>query len=452
MKKKILSALLCLTVTAGMLAGCGNSTAAESGETPVTEAPETAEDAATEDAADGEKATLKMMVFPSTENYEAINEKFLEANPDIAEKADIEVILGGSGDGDVAQKLRLALTSGEDIPDIVRINYTQLPEFAEAGTLMDLTDYVSAYEDDMIDAAKSIMQYKGTYYALPREVKPKVWFYRADIFEECGINIADIKTLDDYIAAGGTIREKYPEACMENYNVPSKNYDFMMMLGATDGRFCDEEGNYTIASDEGVKLTFERMKKLYDSDVNSSVAEWSADWAPAFADGELVSQLIGGWFKTDFKNFALEGMEGKWAMAPWPEEIREGTDAGGAIWIIPKEAENAELAAEIMTKMCFDEDAAKIIYDITGVIPALKSASEDDYYNGDSYYASKLGEINGEAMQYASVYSYNPASSQEVTIVLQYLDEYLQGNMTVEEALQTAQDDLINQIGNPYNQ
>lgn len=430
MKRKAISALLCTAMTFGMLAGCVSTVSAE----------------------EGEKAQLTMMVFPSTENYEEINQKFMEANPDIAEKAEIEVVLGGSGDGDVAEKLRLALTSGEDIPDIVRINYTQLPEFAEAGVLMNLGDYVADYEDDIIDAAKSIMQYNGEYYALPREVKPKVWFYRQDIFEECGIDVTEVKTIDDYIAAGEKIREKYPDACMENYNVPSKNYDLMMMLSATDGRFCDEEGNYNIASDEDVKLTFERIKKIYDSDVNSTVAEWSADWAPAFESGELVSQLIGGWFKTDFKNFGLEGQEGKWAMAPWPEEIREGTDAGGAIWVIPEGAENAELAAEIMTKMCFDEEAGKIIYDVTGVIPALKSVADDEYYNQEGYYACGLGQVNAEAMQYAKVYPYNPASSQEVTIVLQYLDEYLQGTMTVEEALEAAQEDLINQIGNPYEQ
>lgn len=429
MKKKAVAMLMSTVIAAGMM---GNATMVM--------------------AKESDKANLTMMVFPSTENYENINKAFMEVNPEFAEKADIEVVLGGSGDGDVAEKLRLALTSGEDIPDIVRINYTQLPEFAEAGVLMDLGEYVADYEDDIIDAAKSIMKYKDTYYALPREVKPKVWFYRADIFEECGIKVEEVKTIDDYIAAGMKIREKYPEACMENYTVPSKNYDLMMMLGATDGRFCDDEGNYIIAENEGVKLTFERIKKIYDSEVNSTVAEWSADWAPAFESGELVSQLIGGWFKTDFKNFGLEGQEGKWAMAPWPEEIRQGTDAGGAIWVIPKDAENAELAAEIMTKMCFDEEAGKIIYDETGVIPALKSVAEDEYYNEQNgYYACSLGEVNSNAMQYADVYPYNPASSQEITIVLQYLDEYLQGNMTVEEALQGAQADLENQIGNPYN-
>ncbi|MFR2853416.1 extracellular solute-binding protein, partial [Hungatella sp.] len=307
------------------------------------------------------------------------------------------------------------------------------------------------YEDKIIDAAKSIMKYDGTYYALPREVKPKVWFYRADIFEECGIDVRQVKTIDEFIAAGETIREKYPNACMENYNVPTTSYDFMMMLSGTGAGFCDENGNYNLASNEDVKLTFERMKKLKDSGVMSSAAEWSADWTPAFDNGEIVSQLIGGWFKTDFKNFNLESQKGKWAMAPWPEEIREGSDAGGAIWVIPAAARNKELAAEVMTKMCFDENAAKIIFDVTGVLPALKSAADDAYYNGgNEYYACSLGEVNSEAMEYLKIFPYNPASSQEQKIILQYLDEYLQDNMTLDEALKAAQDDMINQIGNPF--
>ena len=450
MKRRRITALALSAMMVGtMLAGCGTkSEAPAGGESAVqTEAGEKKE--TTGGAASGEKTTLSMMVFPSTENYETINAKFLEQNPDLAEKVDFEVQLGGSGD--VADKLRLALTSGENVPDIVRLNYTQLPEFAKAGVLYPLDDYIAEYEDRIIDAAKSIMKYDDTYYALPREVKPKVWFYRADIFEECGVDVREVKTIDEFIAAGEKIREKYPNACMENYNVPTQGYDFMMMLSGTGAGFCDENGNYNLASNEDVKLTFERMKKLYDSDVMSSAAEWSADWTPAFDNGEIVSQLIGGWFKTDFKNFNLESQKGKWAMAPWPEEIREGSDAGGAIWVIPAAARNKELAAEIMTKMCFDEEAARIIFDVTGVLPALKSAAEDEYYNGDNeYYACSLGKVNSEAMEYLKIFPYNPASSQEQKIVLQYLDEYLQENMTLDEALKAAQDDMINQIGNPF--
>ncbi len=400
---------------------------------------------------DGESVTLRMMVFPTTANYENINKEFLAANPDIDRKLDVVVELGGSGDGDVAQKLRLALASGQNIPDLIRLNYTQLPEFAEAGVLEPLGKYIAPYESDIIPAAKSVMQYKGEYYAFPREIKPKVWFYRADIFEEVGIDPYQVKTIDDFIAAGLKIQERYPNAHMENFNSPVQSYDLMMMLSGTKGRFADEKGVYNLISNSDVKLAFERIKKIHESPVNSSVMEWSADWKTAFNSGELVSQLIGGWFKTDFMNFGLEEQKGKWAIAPWPEEIRRGSDAGGAIWVIPKNSRNKELAAEYMAKLSFDAQAARIVYDETGIIPALQSALKDPYFNAPHpYYASSLGPVNFETLGYLDVYPFTPASSQEITIALQYLSDYVSGKITVEQALEYAQRDMLNQIGNPY--
>jgi ABC-type glycerol-3-phosphate transport system substrate-binding protein len=400
---------------------------------------------------EGDPCTLKMMVFPTTANYEHINAAFLAENPEIDRKVDIEVELGGSGDKDVSQKLRLALASGKDVPDLIRLNYTNLPEFASAGVLYPIEKYVEPYEDDIIAAAKNVMKYNGVYYAFPREIKPKVWYYRKDIFDACGVDPFKVKTIDEFIAAGEKIQEKYPNAKLENYNSPMVFYDLMMYLSGTDGSFCDAQGNYDLASDPDVKLTFERLKKLHDSSINSSVIEWSADWKPAFNNGELVSQLIGGWFKTDFYNFGLTGQSGKWAIAPWPEEIRYGSDAGGGIWVIPEASKHKEQAAAYIAKLCFDPNAAEIIYKETGIIPALESAKTAEVYNTPhSFYACSLGPVNFETIGYLKVYPYTPASVQEQTIVVQYLNKFIDGTMTVDEALQAAETDLKNQIGNPY--
>ena len=155
---------------------------------------------------------------------------------------------------------------------------SQFPEFADAGVLYDLADAVAPYEGDIIDAAKSLMTWDGVYYAVPHEVKPKVWLYRTDIFADCGVDPAQVKTLDDFLAAAKTVNDKYPDSYIENYGTPLNNYDLTMMLCATGGTFCDEEGNYHCASDEGVRKAFENLKKLHDSDALSEIQEWSADW------------------------------------------------------------------------------------------------------------------------------------------------------------------------------
>lgn len=434
-RRNLMAVLTAAAMVSGMLAGCGSQ-----GD-DVSVPPEGTK---TEKE---EKTVLREMVWGNIGDYTPSNDAFLEECPDIAEKVEITVELGGGGDADVAEKFRLMLASGEELPDLIRLNYTQFAEFADAGVLYDLTEAVEPYEADIMDSAKELMKYDGTYYAVIQEIKPKVWFYRSDIFEECGIDVSQVKTLDDFIEAGNTIREKYPDSFIENYGTPLNNYDMTMMLCATDGTFCDEEGNYQCASDEGVRAAFENLKKLKDSGAFSDLVEWSADWQAAFSGDTLISQLTGGWMKDHLMNWTPEN-SGKWAVAPWPEEIAKGSESGGGIWVIPKDAPHAELAAEVIARFAYDPQVRKDVYDLTGKIPPLVSASEDEYYLSSEYFGDMSGYF--EALEQFSVYPYNPSSSQEITIVGGYLTQYLDGAMDLDKALEAADSDLQNQIGNPY--
>lgn len=453
MKKRTLALMMASIMAAGALAGCAStSTPPPVATAAATEAAEATTEAKTDDAAtsdlySGEPITMRMMIWGNADDYTPSNEALLKQFPEMDAKVDFSIELGGSGDADVAEKFRLMLASGEELPDLIRLNYTQFPEFADAGVLYDLSDAIAPYVDDIIPAAQQLMTWNGGTYAVPHEVKPKVWFYRSDMFGEAGINPDEVKTVDDFIAAAEKFHEKFPDSYIENYATPLNNYDLTMMLCATGGSFCDEEGNYHCATDEGVRKAFENLKKLHDSDAFAPVVEWDADWQADFANDTLASQLIGGWMKDHLINWTPENA-GKWAMATWPEEIRTGSESGGGIWVIPKDAPHAELAADVIAKFAFDPDVRKAVYDLTGKIPPLVSASEDPYYLTSSYFGDTSAYF--KAMETFSVYPYNPASSQEITIVAQYLTDYLNGTMDLDSALEAADADLVNQIGNPY--
>ena len=107
MKKKMLSVLLCMVITAGMLAGCGSSTSDTAGSSAQTEASqEAAESTAQTEAVsesgtqteasaetaetDGEKIVVTIGDFPNKEAdpalwevYQGYVEKFKEIRPDV---------------------------------------------------------------------------------------------------------------------------------------------------------------------------------------------------------------------------------------------------------------------------------------------------------------------------------------------------------------------------------
>ena len=398
---------------------------------------------------EGEKVTMEMAVWNSVETYEQINAALIERFPEIGEKVDIEVVIEGDGDAGVAQKMRLLLGAGEELPDMVRLNYAQYAEFQSAGLLYDMSAAVEPYKDDIIPAVLEMMTGEdGGIYCLPQEAKPKIWYYRTDVFEAAGVDPTQVRTAEEFIEAGRKVYEA-TGTYIENYATPLNAYDLMMILSGTDASFTDENGDFVVASSEEVRNAFEILKQYHDSGAFADIVEWSADWQAAFTDGTLSSQLTASWMKQHLLNWAPD-QAGKWACALWPEELQGGSDAGMGIWVVFKDAPHAELAADILAKYSFDLEFRHDVYAINAIIPPLESAKTDDVYASSDYFDESLRDVYFQALEQLSAYPYEPTFSAEQTIILNYLNEYLNDNISLDDALAQAEADMINQIGNAY--
>ena len=143
------------------------------------------------------------------------------------------------------------------------------------------------------------MRYEDATVAFPFELKPRVWFYRSDIFEEAGIDADEIKTTDDFIAAGRKLQEKFPGKYICNVGSSAPGYLFYMALSGNGARFTDEDGNYMISQDEGTRKVLEDYRKIVESGVSMDVSDFTTDWEAALADGSLVSSLSASWLAQD---------------------------------------------------------------------------------------------------------------------------------------------------------
>ena len=133
-----------------MMTGCGSKTS----EPPVSAAADTAAEAKAEaepEPSGGEKVKLVGMTWGSTATIENYTKEFFGQNPEMAAKYEVEWVVGGKGDDDVTERIRLALSSGEYVADFVQLNYTQVPEFAREGVLTDVNDVLKKYEADIAD-------------------------------------------------------------------------------------------------------------------------------------------------------------------------------------------------------------------------------------------------------------------------------------------------------------
>ncbi len=396
------------------------------------------------------KKTLTLLTWGNTENETRTTKAVLEAYPELGSRMDISVVLGGAGDANVAAKFRLALAANDEIPDIIMLNFTQVPEFAEAGVIEDLTDITKPYIADIIPGVLNIMNYKGRTVAFPYDAKSKIWFYRKDMFDAAGIDPAKVKTVDDFIAAGKKLQAKFPNTYIWNMSNSTRGYDMGSMFTAFDSSLCDSKGVYNVATNPGVRKAFETMKKLKDSGVVSPIQDFTPDWEAALSKGALASELISGWFKVFIPRYAPDQVN-KWSTALWPEAFRQGSPQGGAVFVVPVKAANKALAKEFLTKMRLEKAGSLAVYNALTITPVLQSCATDPAFLGPTpFFSTSLLPVEFESYKSFKVFPYNPASSEEMKIMAQYLDGYLNGTYILVKALNAAQNDLVSTIGNPF--
>ena len=164
------------------LMGAGTATAFLAACAPAS-APQAGESAGAQ-----EPVTLTWWRWGSTNQSEAHDAALRSVYPELNETSTMDILVAGDGDFGVAEALRLTLASGQDIPNMVRLNRTQVAEFAMADELAQLDDAFAPYTDDLYAGALALVQVDGHYVAFPRELKSKMFFYRQDLMDEMGLS------------------------------------------------------------------------------------------------------------------------------------------------------------------------------------------------------------------------------------------------------------------------
>ena len=408
--------------------------------------------------ADGEKIHLTWMVWGQTATAEMGVETIMKNNEDFASRVEIEVITGGQGDPEVAEKYRLSLASGVPCADIIQLNYTQLSEFAGAGAVVELNDVFEPVWDDMLDAAKVLATYDGKIVAAPNAINTKLYYYRKDIFDECGVDPTTWKTVDDMIAGAKKIQEKYPDKYIYNmsHSAGAQDYGLYMFFCSFDGKFTDEQGNYIWNTDPGIAKGYETLKKLYDSGICYDATDFTPGWEYGLSNGELIGQLTSNWFRYFVGTYCPDDA-GKWTACEWPDEIKKGSEAGGSVQVIPTFCTNIDAAKEFLGYYRANTDMQDAQFWDNNAVPVLKSGfekiidrAEHPYLVGNhdkSYWQIEYDCFNNG--QY-SINPYTPKAAAEMVIVNAYAREYFTGESDLQTMLDNMNMDLEMQIGNPF--
>lgn len=214
--KRVLSLMLGLTMTAGLLAGCGSSGDSENKETDAS-----AGNVTTNADENGEITNITIMI--ASMGQEPVDmQKISDAMNEITEKeigihADWIISSGTT----YAQQVSMKMSSGEDL-DLICTQGLDFNTLLSQNQIMPLDELIDSYGQDLKTAIPETYMdacnYQGTHYLIPvvatSAISQPIILVRSDMAQEAGWDmdrLATIKTADDFEQLMSDVKEKYPD-------------------------------------------------------------------------------------------------------------------------------------------------------------------------------------------------------------------------------------------------
>jgi hypothetical protein len=442
MKKKIISALLCATMAATMLAGCGSSDSGNSsqatGDGSGSDSSSGGSDAASSEAEDTNtitgdaSAADAFVVWGWNDDIKNILDNcFANDSADSYSR----IVFVNSGGSDYYQTQIDALlddTSNDLYPDLMGLEIDYVQKYVQSGLLLSMADLgitddelASQYDFNRVVCSADGSGSASQMYASFWQATPGAWCLRADLCEKyLGTTDPDelqamFATWDKVEETAAALNEASGGACELLSGWDDLNRVFM---NNRNSGWYDSSDNIVV--DDQVKAFFEEAKKFYDNGWTFNTTQWGSDWyAMMDGDGETSNAALAYTGCPWFQYWCLSSAwKGQTITIAGPQSFYWG----GTGLAVPNGCSDTALAAEIIRYFTTNTDSmetiAKYNCDFLNSSEAnanLYAASADlpDLANGN-------GLMNSQ--NYLEVYS------------------NILSNMTVDTSIVKAEDKVIN--------
>ncbi len=380
--------------------GCGQNAAASTAEVIETES----------ESGDEE---IVIWAWDDTFNIKAANmaaEEYQTIYPD----AEFQIVTKEREEILVDVQNMLSTQSYDQLPDIIMIEdydiqeilSLYMSEFVELTNRIDYKKYAD-YKSELCSRGDH-------YYGIPFDSGTAALFYRVDILNEAGYTEEDMQDLtwDTFIEIGQQVYEKTGKAMI---TLDPTDFPIVRLIMQSCGKWYVKEDGQTvdIMENDALRQALTIYNRLLKTNVGKSVNGWN-EFISEFQNGDVAGVLSGCWITSTIKED--EEQSGLWRITNIPivsnvEGATNASNVGGSSWYILKHGAHAEEAADFLVEM-FGENTEFIntLIDEIGLIPAVKDASaysntdNNDNFFGGQQAAKILSDLTGEipAVNYGS--------------------------------------------------
>lgn len=385
-----------------------------------------------EGATGEQRETLQFFSWYSTEtdSYDEEFESRVEANVPGVEIS-VEPVVWDQ----MHPQLQSRIAAGE-MPDLLDFKGQDISRYGGAGHLLDLTG--QPWLDEVPPSARENLKVDGKEYGLPYSAVFQGVMYNREIFEEHGLDIP--RTYEELLAIAETLDQNgvvpFAAHFADTWNIGNITMQFAMVEVFDENPNWGDDlyaGEVTFQDSPGYRRVFQRVKDIQEYSWDDVM---SVDFDTAtvrFAEGDAAMFVTGTWANRNLREFDID-----YGIFPFP-----GEDPGARLifepnhtWSIANGTDYPEEAMAALEYVANDKELAQIHANeagqyslLTGVVasdPAPADSDIDRYKREDRIVDVSIGN-NQIKWAYQEQYS-------------RYIEEWLTGQKSLEEALVAATD------------
>ncbi|MEV4893959.1 sugar ABC transporter substrate-binding protein [Nonomuraea sp. NPDC055795] len=300
--------------------------------------------------------------------------EFEKANPGV------KVKVTDIGYDNAYDKITVGLKSGAGLPDIITLEDTAVPGYAEnfPDGLVDLTSVAGKYKADFDPAKWQAASTAKGLYALPWDSAPVGLYYRRDYFEKAKVDPSSLATWDDAVKAGEKIKQATGKRLFVSDLTTAAGFTTLLQqLG--QGYFVD--GKVAVNSPNAVRaLTL--LKTLKDKDLLQNEKGWDGR-VTATKQGKAATQPTAAWWSGTLTADMPE-LSGKFGVVPLPAFDAGGSRTsanGGSALSITAQTKNQQTAWAFLDWMLANKERQVSMMRTEALFPAYLPALSDPLFD-----------------------------------------------------------------------
>jgi ABC-type glycerol-3-phosphate transport system substrate-binding protein len=414
-RKHSLLHLLSLVAVLAMLVGCT---------APSATAPSSSGTGSEGAATGGEATELVMWRFPLMDDQEAETAVWDEMIATFeAEHPNVNITIETQPWDDRRQKLLSAIGSGRG-PDVFYMNPDMISQFALAGAIVPISDFVTDEDTDIFNPG-TLIPWEGVLYALPILQNSVVHIYNTDRVAELGLDPENLPaTIAEFEEWAQVAKEN--DVFISTWSGNTATSGLTALIWQFGGEIYDEDGNVVIDSPETVEaMTF--LQRMYEEGwvPPDSITGGTDEQTDAFRNGQVLAILMDG--NSFYGSRETYVNDFNWAFGPVLSGAVQVTSGTVGSYAVSSKAPDPAIAVEWIKHVTNTENSVKLNKTVGYLPPLIEAAS---FYEGDEVYQELL-----ERASHVRVDPIFPSASQAYIILAEEAQAIMTGDKTPEQAV-----------------